>query len=147
MVNLKALSGRTVCYIYPMTGRPDTPLPEGWDMIPGARGCTPQACAFRDHATELRDLGVEHLFGISTNAQHYQAEVAERLHLPFPLLCDAELKFGSALGLPTMKVDDLTLLKRITMVIDDGTITKVFYPVFPPDRSVQDVIDWLKSDR
>jgi len=142
-VELNKLTGRTVVYIYPMTGRPDTPLPEGWDSIPGARGCTPQSCAFRDHVKELSKLGVQHLFGLSTQDSNYQKEAAERLHLPFPLLSDCDLLFQKALRLPTMEVADTTLLKRLTMIIDDGEIKKIFYPVFPPDKNVELVISWL----
>ncbi|MBX7481629.1 peroxiredoxin [Qipengyuania qiaonensis] len=144
-IALAALGGRTVAYCYPMTGKPGVALPDGWDMIPGARGCTPQSCAFRDHAADLRRLGVDHLFGISTQDTADQGEAAERLHLPFPLLSDADLALTSALRLPTMDVAGATLLKRLTMVIDEGTITRVFYPVFPPDRSAADVIAWLAS--
>jgi peroxiredoxin len=144
-VDLSKLSGIAVVYAYPMTGRPDRPLPEGWDGIPGARGCTPQSCAFRDHAAELEALGVRHLFGLSTQDTVYQSEAADRLHLPFPLLSDADLRLAGALGLPTMPVNGLTLLKRLTLIIVDARIAKVFYPVFPPDRSALDVIDWLKK--
>jgi peroxiredoxin len=144
-VDLSKLSGVAVVYAYPMTGRPDRPLPEGWDSIPGARGCTPQSCAFRDHAAELEALGVRYLFGLSTQDTGYQSEAADRLHLPFPLLSDADLRLAGALGLPTMQVNGLTLLKRLTLVIVDNRIAKVFYPVFPPDRSAADVIDWLKK--
>jgi len=144
-VDLSILRGRSVVYAYPMTGRPDTPLPDGWDMLPGARGCTPQSCAFRDHAHELEQLGVSHIFGISTQETDYQREAAKRLHLPFPLLSDGDLAFASAMGLPTFQVDGNTLLKRLTLIIDDGSITSVFYPVFPPDANAQVVIDWLRA--
>jgi len=127
-----------------MTGRPDMLLPDGWDMIPGARGCTPQSCAFRDHHAELAALGVEHLFGLSTQDTSYQIEAANRLHLPFPLLSDARLEMAHALRLPTMDVAGITLLKRLTLVIVDGRIAKALYPVFPPDRSAADVMAWLK---
>ena len=146
-VDLSALAGTTVIYIYPMTGRPDVPLPEGWDMIPGARGCTPQSCAFRDHHAELQDLGVAQLFGLSTQDSAYQQEAAERLHLPFPLLSDDALRFTEALKLPTFEAAGRQLLKRLTLIADDGRITKVFYPVFPPDRSAADVIAWLQARR
>ncbi len=144
-IDLSTLAGRSIVYIYPMTGRPDTPLPEGWDMIPGARGCTPQSCAFRDHFEELRALGVSHLFGLSVQDTDYQREAAERLHLPFPLLSDAGLALADALRLPRMEVHGVTLLKRLTLIIDDGAIAKVFYPVFPPDAHVGDVLSWLKE--
>lgn len=143
--DLSALTGLTVVYAYPMTGRPDRALPEGWDGIPGARGCTPQSCTFRDHAAELREIGVAHLFGLSTQSTEYQREAAARLHLPFALLSDAELKLASALRLPTLEVEGATLLRRLTMILRDGVIEHVFYPVFPPDRNAGDVIDWLKS--
>jgi peroxiredoxin len=144
-VDLAALGGRTIIYIYPRTGRPGQPLPTGWDAIPGARGCTPQSCSFRDHSAELKRLGVAHLFGLSTQDTAYQREVVERLHLPFAILSDAPLAFTRALRLPTFDVDGMTLIKRMVLVIDDGAISKVFYPVFPPDKSAQDVVDWLKA--
>jgi len=144
-IDLSKLDGLTVVYAYPMTGRPGVPLPEGWDMIPGARGCTPQSCAFRDHFAELRSLGVDHLFGLSTQTQDYQREAADRLHLPFPLLSDHELKLAEDLALPTFEAAGMRLLKRLTMVIGQGRIEQVFYPVFPPDRSAADVVAWLES--
>jgi peroxiredoxin len=146
-VDLSGQKGRTVVYAYPRTGEPGKPLPEGWDMIPGARGCTPQSCGFRDHFAELRKLGVDHLFGLSTQDSEYQREAAERLHLPFAILSDTDLKFTKALRLPTFEVDGMTLLKRLTLVIDDGRITHVFYPVFPPDKSAQEVAGWLQAAR
>ncbi len=146
-IDLSALAGTTVIYIYPMTGRPDVPLPEGWDMIPGARGCTPQSCAFRDHYAELEELGVSQLLGLSTQDSAYQAEAAERLHLPFPLLSDEALRFAEALKLPTFEVAGKTLLKRMTLIAKEGRIAMVFYPVFPPDRSAEDVIAWLQEQR
>lgn len=146
-VSLAWLPGRTVVYIYPRTGRPGQALPTGWDAIPGARGCTPQSCAFRDHFAELIALGVTHLYGLSTQDTAYQREAADRLHLPFPLLSDAELKFAKALNLPTFEVDGMTLIKRMALVIDHGTITHVFYPVFPPDKNAEEVIAWLQAER
>ena len=143
-VNLSLLKGCTVVYAYPMTGRPDVELPDGWDMLPGARGCTPQSCSFRDHADELAQLGVHHLFGLSTQDTTYQQEASERLHLPFALLSDAKLLLQKALNLPVMTVNDSTLLKRLTMIVDDGKITHVMYPVFPPDENAINVIKWLK---
>ena len=119
-VDLAALSGRTVVYIYPRTGRPGQPLPDGWDAIPGARGCTPQSCSFRDHFAELKALGVSHLYGLSTQDSDYQREAVERLHLPFAILSDAGLRFTRALRLPTFAVDGMTLHKRMVLVIDDG---------------------------
>jgi len=144
---LADLPGRVVVYVYPMTGRPGVALPDGWDEMPGARGCTPQACAFRDHFAELRVEGVAQVFGLSTNAPDYQREAAERLHLPFALLSDAGLFLTSAMRLPTMMVDGATLLKRMALVVDDGVITKVFYPVFPPDKNAADVLAWLRAAR
>jgi peroxiredoxin/catechol 2,3-dioxygenase-like lactoylglutathione lyase family enzyme len=142
--NLSTLAGRTVLYIYPRTGVPGVDLPPGWDEIPGARGCTPQSCSFRDHFAELKGLGVDQVFGLSTQDTDYQREAAERLHLPFPILSDAELKFTRALKLPTFTVAGMTLLKRMVFVIDDGVITEVFYPVFPPDKSAAEVVTWLR---
>ena len=144
IVDLSALPGRTVVYCYPMTGRPDRSLPTGWDEIPGARGCTPQSCSFRDHHAELRALGAS-VFGLSTQDTDYQSEAATRLHLPFALLSDADLAFARALGLPTFEVDGMVLLKRLTLVIDEGWIEKVFYPVFPPDKSAEEVVEWLEE--
>lgn len=145
-VNLSSLDGLTVIYVYPMTGRPDRDLPDGWDQIPGARGCTPQSCSFRDHFAELRSWDVKHLFGLSTQTPSYQAEAAERLHLPFPLLSDVDLALGEALDLPGMEVEGNHLHKRLTMIARDGMIVKVFYPVFPPDQDAENVIAWLRKD-
>jgi peroxiredoxin len=144
-VNLARLSGRTVVYNYPRTGRPGQDMPEGWDAIPGARGCTPQSCSFRDHFAELTNLGVARVFGLSTQDTDYQREAAERLHLPFPLLSDADLSLARVLRLPTFEAAGRTLLKRMALVIEDGTIAKVFYPVFPPDRSAEEVVGWLRA--
>ncbi|MEM9911554.1 MAG: peroxiredoxin [Pseudomonadota bacterium] len=144
-VALDQLQGLTVLYVYPMTGRPDRALPAGWDTIPGARGCTPQSCAFRDHFAELRTLGVEHVFGISTQTTAHQVEAATRLHLPFPLLSDADLMLGAALSLPRFTVEGRTLLKRVTMVVEAGRILRVHYPVFPPDADAQNVLSWLRA--
>ena len=144
VVDLSALPGRTVVYCYPMTGRPDRSLPTGWDEIPGARGCTPQSCSFRDHHAELRALGAG-VFGLSTQDTDYQREAATRLHLPFALLSAADLAFAGALGMPTFEVEGMVLLKRLTLVIDEGWIEKVFYPVFPPDRSAEEVVEWLED--
>ena len=144
-VDLSRLPGRTVVYCYPRTGRPDQDLPQGWDEIPGARGCTPQSCSFRDHYGELRALGVR-VFGLSTQDTEYQREAADRLHLPFELLSDERLEFARALNLPTFEANSMTLLKRITLIIDGGGIDKVFYPVFPPDKNAQEVIEWLSRN-
>src|SRR5262245_14841743 len=146
-VDLAELSGRTVVYVYPRTGRPGEPSPEGWDQIPGARGCTPQSCSFRDHYAELKRLGVAHLFGLSAQSTADQREAAERLHLPFPVLSDADLRLARAVALPTFAVARMTLLKRMALVIDDGVVSKVFYPVFPPDKNAEEVIAWLQASR
>ncbi len=144
-VDLSALPGRTIVYAYPRTGRPGQALPTGWDAIPGARGCTPQACAFRDHHAELEAAGVDRLYGLSTQDSDYQREAVERLQLPFALLSDAKLELANALRLPTFEVDGMTLLKRFTLVIDDGTVSHVFYPVFPPDAHAEEVVAWCKA--
>jgi peroxiredoxin len=146
-VNLATLAGRTVVYLYPRTGVPGIALPPGWDAIPGARGCTPQSCGFRDHFGELKRLGVRQLYGLSTQDTAYQHEAASRLHLPFLILSDEKLAFAQALNLPTFSVGGMTLLKRMALVIDDGVITKVFYPVFPPDKNAEEVIDWIGTSR
>lgn len=145
-IDLSTLAGRTVVYAYPMTGRPDVALPDGWDMLPGARGCTPQSCAFRDHYEELKTLGVSQLFGLSTQNTAYQQEASERLHLPFAILSDENLDFAKALSLPRMQVDGMTLIKRLTLIIGDGRIEHVFYPVFPPDLNAADVMNWLTAN-
>lgn len=146
MVDLSALPGTTVVYCYPMTGRPDRELPQGWDEIPGARGCTPQSCNFRDHHAELRELRAR-VFGLSTQDTEYQREAKERLHLPFDLLSDEGLRFANSLHLPTFEVEGMTLIKRLTLVIESGRIEKVFYPVFPPDENAEEVIVWLDHRR
>ena len=146
-VSLAQLAGRTVVYVYPRTGRPGQALPTGWNAIPGARGCTPQSCSFRDHFAELKGLGVTQLFGLSTQTTDYQREVAERLHLPFALLSDKDLKLARALKLPTFEVDGMVLIKRMAWIIDGGIISQVFYPVFPPDKSASEVIAWLRESR
>jgi peroxiredoxin len=146
VVDLSQLAGRTVVFAYPRTGEPGkVALVEDWDMIPGARGCTPQTCSFRDLFAELRAAGAGQVFGLSTQSNAYQAEMASRLHLPFPVLSDENLKLTEALRLPTMEVAGLTLIKRLALIIDDGRITHVFYPVFPPDRNAGDVLAWLKE--
>lgn len=146
-VDLSTLSGLSVVYAYPRTGVPGVDNPDGWDLIPGARGCTPQSCSFRDHFAELKVLGVNHLFGLSTQSPEYQLEVAERLHLPFPILSDEGLELTTALNLPTFEAGGMKLLKRFTLIINDGTITHVFYPVFPPDQSASEVVKWLTASR
>ncbi|MGI9422044.1 MAG: peroxiredoxin [Hyphomicrobiaceae bacterium] len=144
-VNLSRLPGLGVVYIYPMTGRPDIAQPYGWDGIPGARGCTAQSCAFRDHAEDLRRSGVRSVFGLSVQDTDYQKEAVGRLHLPFPLLSDSDLAFATRMRLPTFDVNGVTLLKRVTLIIEDGLVAHTFYPVFPPDRNAQAVLDWINS--
>lgn len=146
-VNLSRLKGRTVVYVYPRTGVPGVDPPDGWDQIPGARGCTPQSCSFRDHFDELKRLGVAQLYGLSAQDTAYQREAATRLHLPFAILSDEKLALTKSLKLPTFSVAGMTLLKRMALVIDDGTITKAFYPVFPPDKNAEEVIAWLQASR
>jgi len=146
-VDLGAQPGLLVAYVYPRTGRPGEPLPDGWDAIPGARGCTPQSCAFRDLHKVLIEAGAARVLGLSTQDTAYQREAAERLHLPFPLLSDAKFALTQAMQLPTMVVGGLTLIKRLALVIDDGVVAKVFYPVFPPDRNAADVHEWLAANR
>ncbi len=146
-VNLSKLRGRTVVYIYPRTGVPGVDAPPGWDDIPGARGCTPQSCGFRDHFGELKRLGVAQLYGLSTQGTAYQQEAAARLHLPFAILSDEKLALSKAINLPTFTTSGMTLLKRMALVIDDGVIAKAFYPVFPPDKNAEEVIAWLHAER
>jgi peroxiredoxin len=144
-VSLRGLPGpRTVIYIYPMTGRPGVALPDGWDLIPGARGCTPESCGFRDHHAELEELGAS-VFGFSSQETDYQAEAAQRLELPFPILSDPTFALDSALSLPTFETEGRRLYKRLTLVLSDGTIEHVFYPIFPPDTHAAEVLAWLKA--
>jgi peroxiredoxin len=145
MVDFSVITGRVVVYAYPRTGKPGVENPDGWDMIPGACGCTPQSCSFRDHFAELKALGVNHLFGLSTQDPDYQREAAERLRVPFAILSDEHFKLTRAMKLPTFETSGMTLLKRFTLVINDGTVEHVFYPVFPPDRSASDVIEWFSQ--
>ena len=157
-ITLSTLPGKTVVYLYPRTGKPGEENPPGWDDIPGpfpiltlalikgARGCTPQSCSFRDHAKELHDLGINHIFGLSTQDTGYQKEVATRIHLPFPILSDDKLELTKAIELPTFDVDGVgTLLKRMVLIVDGGKIVKVFYPVFPPEGSAAEVVEYLKK--
>jgi peroxiredoxin len=137
-------AGRTVIYCYPMTGVPGTPLPEGWDLVPGARGCTPQACNFRDRHEELTQFGVA-VYGLSTQSTEYQREMAERNHLPFEILSDSEFRSCDALRLPTFTMAGTRLLKRLTLIIKGGEIEHVFYPVFPSNESADRVIEWLRA--
>jgi peroxiredoxin len=146
-VDLSKLPGRSVVYVYPRTGVPGQAPPDGWDQIPGARGCTPQSCSFRDHFAELKRLGVARVYGLSTQDTAYQHEAAERLHLPFAILSDQRVDLARAIKLPTFTTSGMTLLKRMALVIDDGVITKVFYPVYPPDKNAEEVIEWLQASR
>lgn len=145
-VRLAQLERRTVIYAFPRTGVPDEPtFHDGWEAIPGARGCTPQSCAFRDHYAELDAAGAE-VFGLSTQDTAFQRAAVQRLHLPFALLSDDRLELTTALNLPTFVVNGLTLLKRLTLVVRGGRIEHVFYPVFPPDRHAEAVLDWLRAN-
>ncbi|MEM8862326.1 MAG: peroxiredoxin [Chloroflexota bacterium] len=147
-VTLSEISGRVVIYIYPMTGRPDVALPDGWEQVPGARGCTPQSCSFRDHYQELRAMNSQ-VYGLSTQDTAYQQEAKERLHLPFEMLSDEGLMLKETLTLPMMNPDlvaGLILYKRMTLIAHNGIIEKVFYPVFPPDKNIDDVLNWLTEN-
>ena len=145
LVDLSALTAPTsVFYCYPMTGVPGQPLPDGWDQIPGARGCTPQTCGFRDRHRQLIDLNTR-VYGVSTQKTEYQREMARRLNVPFEILSDAEFKLCDALNLPTFEVNKMRLMKRITLIVRAGRIAHVFYPVFPPDKSADAVLAWLKA--
>jgi peroxiredoxin len=145
-VKLSQLPGRLVIYCYPMTGQPNVPLPEGWDQIPGARGCTPQSCAFRDHYQELQALNAN-VFGLSVQSTDYQREMAARLHLPFQVLSDEQYQFQKALNLPTFVAAGMTLLKRVTLISNDGYIEALHYPIFPSDSDPAWVLDYLKSKK
>jgi peroxiredoxin len=145
-VNLADLGpGRSVIYVYPLTGRPGVDLPPGWDQIPGARGCTPQACDFRDHYQQLRDAGATAVYGLSSQDVDYQREAVERLHLPFAMLADPQHRAADALRLPTFKADEHVLYKRLTLIINTRTIEHVFYPVFPPNTHATTVLEWLQE--
>jgi peroxiredoxin len=144
-VDLAAFAAeRAVLYVYPRTGRPDRPVPEGWDAIPGARGCTPQSCGFRDHAEELRGLGAR-VAGLSAQTLEEQVELSERLGILYPVISDPELRLQDALGLPTFEFEGATLYRRVTLVFEAGRVARVFYPVFPPDRNAEEVVAWLGS--
>jgi peroxiredoxin len=144
-VSLRQLSmDRLVLYVYPRAGRPDRQTPPGWDEIPGARGCTPQSCGFRDHVGELERLGAR-VAGLSAQPIDEQLEFAERNEIPYPVVADPDLKLGGALGLPTFEFDGDTLYKRVTLVIEACAVAKVFYPVFPPDENAAEVVSWLEA--
>lgn len=139
--------GRTVLYLYPLTGRPGVDLPAGWNSIPGARGCTPEACGFRDHHQMLHDSGAARVFGLSSQATDYQCEVVERLRLPFEMLSDPKLRFAEALRLPTFEVAGVRLYKRLTLIVRAGVVEHVFYPIFPPNEHAHHVLAWLNANR
>ena len=146
-VNLSRLSGALVLFCFPRTGRPGEPsLVEDWDQIPGARGCTTQVCGFRDFYSELRQAGVQHLFGLSTQTPEYQREAADRLHLPFPLLSDERLELTQAMRLPTLDVAGHVLTKRLTLVARSGRILHLFYPVFPPNKDAEHTLSWVSEN-
>jgi peroxiredoxin/DNA-binding transcriptional MerR regulator len=147
-VDLVSLAeGRTVIYLYPLTGRPGVDLPDGWDAIPGARGCSTEACNFRDHYQELQDLGVNRIYGLSSQDADYQAEVAERLHLPFAMLSDPHFELGDALRLPTFSaIGHSRLYARLTLVVRDGVVEHAFYPIFPPNAHAEQVRVWLEQN-
>jgi peroxiredoxin len=145
-VDLSALGGLTIVYAYPRTGAPGEPsLVDDWDLIPGARGCTPETCGFRDHHADLLAAGADRVYGLSAQETAYQRELAERLHLPFPILSDAALELTRTLRLPTFEVAGETLIKRLTLAIRDGEIERVWYPVFPPDRHAAEVLADLQN--
>ena len=144
-VDVAGLAGNWVIYIYPMTGRPDVALPDGWDEIPGARGCTPQSCSFRDHYAELKALNTG-VFGLSAQTTEYQREVRDRLHLPFQVLSDNTLQLKRKMKLPTFTVEGMEFFKRLTLITRDGRIEKVFYPIFPPDQNADEVLVWLREN-
>jgi peroxiredoxin len=158
-VDVSKLKGWCAVFVYPRTGRPGVDNPSGWDLIPGARGCTPQSCAFRDRFTDLKAAGLEHVFGMSTQVPEYQREAAERLYLPYALLSDADFKLTHALRLPTFEVQgrlegeresevtQTVLLKRVTLIVYAGKIEHVFYPVFPPDQNADQVVAWMREGR
>ncbi|MFC5183849.1 redoxin family protein [Actinomadura harenae] len=146
-VRLEALgAGRTVVYIYPLTGRPGVDVPDGWDSIPGARGCTPEACGFRDHYQDLLAAGADGVFGLSSQETDYQREVVERLHLPFQMLSDPGRSLARELALPTFEAAGQTLYTRLTLIIRDGVVEHVFYPIFPPSEHAGQVLAWLRSN-
>ena len=137
--------GPTILYVYPMTGRPGVALPEGWDDVPGARGCTPESCGFRDHHADLLYAGASGVYGLSSQDTDYQREAVQRLRLPFALLSDPELTLAAALRLPTFSIDGTARYQRITLVVTEGMIEHVFYPVFPPGEHAEQVLDWVRS--
>lgn len=146
-VNLQELPPRTVIYVYPLTGRPDKDvIPEGWEDVPGARGCTPESRGFRSHYDKLRDNGVGEVFGLSTQSSEYQREARDRLDLPFEMLSDAEWELTSEFELPTFTIEGDEYLTRLTLVVSDGRIEHVFYPIFPPDEHASEVLEWVRKN-
>ena len=137
--------GRTVIYLYPLSGRPGVDLPDGWDAIPGARGCTPESCGFRDHHADLRAAGAHTVYGLSSQSTDYQAELAARLGLPFSILSDPDLAVADALDLPTFEAGGQRLFSRLTMIVTDGRIEHAFHPIFPPDQHAAEVLEWLRG--
>jgi peroxiredoxin len=143
-IDLADIKGRLVIYCYPMTGQPNVALPDGWDQIPGARGCTPQSCSFRDQYQELQALGAE-VIGLSVQTTEYQKEMVDRLHLPFPVVSDLHYQFQRALNMPTFVAAGMTLLKRVTLIANNGVIEAVHYPIFPSDSDAAWVVHYLKN--
>jgi peroxiredoxin len=137
---------RLVVYVYPRTGTPGVPLLEGWDDIPGARGCTTEACDFRDHHADLVAAGAARVYGVSAQDTEYQREVVDRLHLPFAMLADPDLELAEAIALPTFIAGDRRLYRRLTLIVDEGRVEHVFYPVFPPDEHAREVLAWLRAN-
>ena len=146
-IDIATLSGLTVLFAYPRTGAPNEVITDDWNAIPGARGCTPQACSFRDASDELASLGVQRVFGVSTQDTEYQREIKNRVHLQYELLSDERGELREALRLPTFEWKGTKLIKRMSLIIDNGKIIKVFYPVFPPDGSAEEVLKWLRSQK
>ncbi|MFN7904221.1 MAG: redoxin family protein [Pseudobdellovibrionaceae bacterium] len=136
----------TILFFYPRTGEPSMPAPEDWDLIPGARGCTPQSCGFRDLNSEFKELGFE-IFGVSSQNSEYQKEFVKRNHIPFEILSDEEFKLTDAINLPTFQYNEMRLIKRMALVLKDGKIVKVFYPVFPPNKNAETVLSWIQKQR
>jgi peroxiredoxin len=146
-VDLQELPPQTVIFVYPLTGRPDKDvIPEGWEDVPGARGCTPESRGFRRHYDELRGNGIGEVFGLSTQSTEYQREARDRLHLPFEMLSDAERELANELDLPMFIIEENEYLKRLTLMISDGHIEYVFYPIFPPDEHASEVLEWIKNN-
>ena len=145
VIDLATLTGTSVVYVYPMTGVPGVEQPEGWDLIPGARGCTAEACDFRDHFVELREAGASAVFGLSAQTTDYQREAVDRLHLPFAMISDPALTLAESAGLPAFEAGGMRLYRRLTLIVRGGVIDHVFYPVFPPDTHAVAVVDWLTA--